>query len=301
MSQWQRITSVPKLPVRARDGHKGEYGTVLVVGGARRMIGAPALTATAALRGGAGLVVMATPALVQLAVASLCECATSVPLKTDSTGALTAEAVRQLTTESRKADVLAVGPGMDVGVGRQNLVQAALRQDKPVVLDADGLNNLAAIDGWPALRTAPLVLTPHPGEFSRLTGKPVADIQADRETAVRDALTDWTAPAETDAPLVLVLKGAGTLVAEGDRLYVNDTGNPGMASGGAGDVLTGVIAAMLAQGLSPFDAACLGVWLHGRAGDLAAATVTEESLIASDLVAFLPDAMKDVVGGPPKD
>jgi NAD(P)H-hydrate epimerase len=248
-------------------------------------------------------------------------------------GGLAPGAVRQVLRAAAACDVLAVGPGMGVGAGQAAIVRAVLEQcDKPVVLDADGLNNLARIDGWPALRRCPLVLTPHPGEFSRLTGAKTADIQADRVGAAAAAVKEWLSaapggiaqgtspqrpgkpeplparrggagapPREAtprkesppgEAPLVLVLKGAGTVATDGRRVYVNATGNPGMATGGSGDVLTGVIAALVGQGLSPFDAACLGVYVHGLAGDLGAARLGEVSLTAWDLLDFLPGAFR---------
>ena len=292
----ERITEVPKLPPRRREGHKGEYGRVLVVGGSRGMVGAVALTANAALRGGAGLVTFAAPETVQLTIAALCPCATSLPLSCDESGLLGPESVREMLDVAKQCDVLAVGPGFAVGVGQQNLVLAALQQQRCVVLDADGLNNLAHLDEWWARRNCPVILTPHPGEFSRLTGKDIAQIQSDREGAVLSAMGEWTAPCTPESPpFICVLKGAGTIVSDTKRLYVNQTGNPGMASGGSGDVLTGLIAALLGQGLEPFEAASLGVHLHGRAGDLAAQQLSEASLIASDILGFLPQAMIEVV------
>jgi NAD(P)H-hydrate epimerase len=289
------IEELPVLPPREREGHKGDYGRVLVVGGSRGMIGAVALAANAALRGGAGLATFAAPETVQLAVAALCPCATSVPLACGADGELAAEAVRQVHQAAATADVLAVGPGMAVGLRQQTLVRAALEQERPLVLDADGLNNLAKIDGWPALRRCPVVLTPHPGEFSRLTARPVREIQADRQTAAAAAAREWAAGGPEQAgPLVLLLKGAGTVITDGRRARINETGNPGMATGGSGDVLTGLAAALLAQGLGAFDAASLAAHLHGRAGDLAAERLSQAALIASDLLGHLPAAMKEI-------
>ena len=287
---------IPQLPPRDRSGHKGEYGHVLIVGGSRGMIGAPALAAEAALRAGAGLATIAAPEPVQLFVASLCMCATSVPLTCDAAGLPAPAAVREMLEAAKACDVLAVGPGMGVSPGAMALVRAALEQEKPVVLDADGLNNLARIDGpggtvrWCELRRCPLVLTPHPGEFSRLTGRTVAAIQARRRNLAKTTAAVWRKAGSAEAPLVLVLKGAGTVVTDGTAAFVNCSGNPGMATGGSGDVLTGVIAALIGQGLSPMDSAVLGVHVHGLAGDLAAEEIGEVSLMASDLPAFLPDA-----------
>lgn len=288
------IPDLPHIPRRDRDGHKGNFGRILVVGGSRRMIGAPALAANAALRGGAGLVVIASPANVQFAVAMLAECATSIPLKCQATSELAPQAVTQVLEAAEKNDILAVGPGLAVGAKQQDIVRACLQQDKPLVLDADGLNNLAKIDNWPALRRCPLILTPHPGEFARLTGLDVPEIQANREQTARDALAAWRDAGNTDAPLILVLKGAGTVVTDGAQMYINTTGNPGMATGGAGDILTGLTAAMTAQGLDLFPATCVSVWAHGRAGDLAAADLGEQAIIASDLLDTLGDALMEM-------
>lgn len=291
--RWQAVTQAPPLPARPADGHKGDFGRVLAIGGSRGMIGAAALAANAALRGGAGLVAVATPQSIQLAVATLCPCATSIPLACDADGQLAAAAVAQALTAARQADVLAAGCGLAQGVTQQNLIRALLAQPLPLVLDADGLNALVKIPDWPSLRQCPLILTPHPGEFSRLTGRPINDLQARRCDAAFDAAAHWRHGGLMDIPLVLVLKGAQTVVTDAKRLYVNDTGNPGMATGGSGDVLTGLIAGLLGQLRNPFDAAVLGVRLHGRAGDLAADRLGQVSLIASDLLEYLPPAIRE--------
>ncbi len=278
------------MPSRRHDAHKGNFGRVLVVGGSRGMIGAPALATNAALRGGAGLVTVAVPEIVQLTVASLCPCATSIPLKCDKKGDLAPQAVGQMLTAAEASDVLAAGPGMGVSGGADNIVRAAIGQDKPVVLDADGLNNLARIDGWAGIVRCPLVLTPHPGEMARLTGKSIEQVQSNREASAIAAAQQWSGG--TGVPPVIVLKGAGTVVTDGLRVFINKTGNPGMATGGTGDVLTGLIAALIGQGLDLFEAACLGVHIHGLAGDLAAEKLGQTSLIASDLLDFLPVAIQ---------
>ncbi len=297
----KRVEEIPTLSPRPRDGHKGLFGHILIIGGSRGMIGAPALAGTAALRAGAGLVTLALPQSVQLASASICPCATSIPLPCDEGGELANEAIAAAFKAAESCNVLAVGPGMAQGQVQRMLIQAVLEQEKPAVIDADGLNNLAQIDDWPARRRCPLILTPHPGEMARLTGKPTKQIQDDREIAAALAIAGWTAAAEvTEAknppPLVLVLKGEGTIVTDGSQIYINDTGNPGMATGGTGDVLTGIISALLGQKLSPFDAAVLGVYLHGLAGDIAASDIGEVCLIASDLSDYLPDAFAETMG-----
>ncbi len=289
MPETQRVNSVAKLPKRRPDAHKGDFGRLLVIGGSDGMVGAPALTANAALRGGAGLVTMAVPRSIQQSAAQLCMCAMSIGLQCDGYGGLCGKAISHVSKAVAASDVIAAGPGFGVGTQQENVVRTLLSQDRPVVLDADGLNNLARIYDWAHSRTCPLVLTPHPGEFARLTGMSTADVQADREQAVLAAMDKWTQP--SDAELVCVLKGASTVVVADRVVYVNDTGNPGMATGGSGDVLTGVIAAFIAQGLGAFDAATLGVRVHGMAGDLAAAKLGEVSLIASDLLDYLPAAI----------
>ena len=286
MSDIERITQIPGLPPRDQSAHKGDFGRVLVVGGSRGMIGAPALSGNAAFRGGAGLVTLAVPQTVQLAVASLCCCATSIPLKCGDDGGLDAQAVSQIARAAESCDVLAVGPGMGVGTVQENIIRAVLAQERPVVLDADGLNNLAAIPNWAELRNCPLVLTPHPGEFARLTGLDVTTIQAGRESAAIEAAGQWAG--ENRPPPICLLKGAGTVVTDAAKVYVNDTGNPGMATGGSGDVLTGLVAALIGQGLAPFDAACLGARIHGLAGDIAAEEFGEVSMTGSDLIDCLP-------------
>jgi len=289
MTDIERITQIPGLPPRDQSAHKGDLGRVLVVGGSRGMIGAPALSGNAAFRGGAGLVTLAVPQTVQLAVASLCCCATSIPLKCDDGGGLDAQAVPQVARAAGSCDVLAVGPGMGVGTAQENIIRAVLAQRRPVVLDADGLNNLAAIPNWPELRNCPLVLTPHPGEFARLTGLDVTAIQSGRESAAIEAVSQWAR--ENCPPLICLLKGAGTVVTDATQVYVNDTGNPGLATGGSGDVLTGLVAALIGQGLAPFDAACLGARIHGLAGDMASEELGEVSLMATDIIDHLPAAI----------
>ncbi len=291
----EKINKLAKIPKRPRGAHKGDFGRVLVVGGCRGMIGAVGLAANAALRGGAGLVSFAAPDVVQKSIATTCPCATSVPLASGSDGELADYSVRQFRKALSQCDVLALGPGMGVGLGQQMLVRAALDQEKPLVLDADGLNNLVKIENWPAMRRCPLVITPHPGEFGRLRGMSTEEVQADREQLAVKAMHEWEDQHAEDMPdMVCALKGKGTIVTDGRRVYVNTSGNPGMATGGSGDILTGLIGALIGQGLELFDAACLGVFCHGRAGDLAAKEFGEVSLIASDLLDFLPQAIGEV-------
>ncbi len=286
------VRRLPLLPARRRDAHKGDFGRVLVVGGARGMIGAPALCANAALRGGAGLVRIAVESPLLEAVGTLAPCATAVGLPPLDRFAPPA-VWRVLGAAADAADVLAVGPGWSNDAARAAMLRRILSDAaRPVVLDADGLNNLARLPDWPAVvrrRTAssPLVLTPHPAEAQRLLDAARIEVDARRQRGAAAA-----ALAEASGA-VLVLKGAGTIVTDARRVYINRTGNPGMATGGSGDVLTGLIAALIGQRLSPFDAAVLGVFLHGRAGDLAARRLGEASMMATDLLDVLPDAFRE--------
>lgn len=283
------ITQLPALPPRPADANKGTFGRVLVVAGSRGMSGAAVLCGSAALRGGAGLVRVAAPAEVVPIVAAGNPCYTTVPLPQDEHGRLAPPAEAELLELARANDVVALGPGLGRGPGPTALAGAVVTQTTvPLVLDADGLNAFAGIADRLRNRPAPLVLTPHPGEFARLLDCDVPTVQARRqELAMRFA---------AEHGLVLVLKGHGTVVTDGQRLYVNTTGNPGMATGGTGDVLTGLIAALMGQRLEPFAAAQLGVYLHGLAGDLARDELGEVALIASDLLHYLPKAFRQGSG-----
>jgi len=282
------IAAPPRLPPRQPDAHKGTYGRVLVVAGSRGMTGAAVLCGSAALRGGAGLVQVACPADVQLTVAAGNPCFTTAGIACRADGTYSEACLEELARLAEPADVVALGPGLgsreDVGFLVRGLL--AMLPNKPVVLDADGLNVLAPLkaDGLPE-RSGPLVLTPHPGEFARLLGIPTAEVQSDRERLTVEFCRRHK--------LVLLLKGHRTVVSDGQRVYHNDTGNPGMATGGAGDVLTGLVAALIGQGLSVFDAAALGAWVHGRAGDLAAGELSQVALTAADLLDYLPRVFRE--------
>jgi NAD(P)H-hydrate epimerase len=277
----QRITDVPRLPERPSDGHKGTFGKVLIVGGSRGFSGAPALSAKAALRSGAGLVRVAAPASIQPIVAALDPCYTTVELPEDRQGQISESAIPQILKQADENDVIAFGPGVGTGRGAEHVLLTLLAiNDLPLVIDADGLNVLAALKGpgnWLRHKRASVILTPHPGEMKRLWGGLFREsLPSDRiEQAVRLA---------QHADCIVVLKGAGTVVTDGRCVYVNTTGNPGMATAGAGDVLTGVIAALWGQGLAPLDAAVLGVYAHGLAGDRAAEAFGQIGLIATDII-----------------
>jgi len=282
------VHELPRLPRRAPDGHKGTYGQVLVVAGSRGMAGAAVLAGRGALRAGAGLVRVACPAEVQPTVAAGHPCYTTVPLRQHADGTLGAGVAAELIELGRGANAVAIGPGLGQSDDAAALVKAVLRElpRTPTVVDADGLNALAPLGDEFRDRPMPLVLTPHPGEFARLAGVATHDAVARREELAVGLA--WKTGA------VVLVKGAGTVVTDGRRVYRNTTGNPGMATGGSGDVLTGVVGALLARGLAPFDAAVLGAWVHGRAGDRAAADLGQTALTAADLPEYLSAAFREL-------
>jgi NAD(P)H-hydrate epimerase len=279
-----QITKLPDAPVRPAQAHKGTFGTVIVLGGCETMIGAPALCASAALRSGAGLVKVAVPASILQAVIAIEPGATGIALSedADSTVALLADA------DPDDSAVLAVGPGWGADASRGELLERILGGRRCAVLDADGLNALAET-GRPRPRPGPpLVLTPHPGEFRRLAAP----------LGIREEPTDDRARPSAAANLaathdaVVVLKGRHSIVADAGRYSVNRTGNPALATAGSGDILTGVIAALCAQTMAPFDAASLGVHLHGLAADRWAKEHGQSGLTAFDLAEEMPKAFE---------
>lgn len=284
MKTIQMVTELPKLAKRSSDSHKGSYGKVLVIAGSRGMSGAAVLCGSAALRSGAGLVTVAVPEAIQDIVAAGNHCYTTRGFSWDSGGVL--NDLRVLTDD---IDIAAIGPGLgnhaEVGHTLANLL---VQLECPVVLDADALNALSSMPRTILKqRKFPTVMTPHPGEFAKLCGKTIPEVMRDREQLCADLAR------ERDC--VIVLKGHHTLVCDGNRMYRNASGNPGMGTGGSGDVLTGIIAALIGQRLPAFDAAVLGVWLHGRAGDHAADDLTQPCLIASDLIDYLPEAFGEIL------
>jgi NAD(P)H-hydrate epimerase len=257
---------------------------VFVVAGSRGMAGAAALVGNAALRTGAGLVQIATADAALDTVAALAPCCTTVPLPDDGAH-LSREAAQVVLAAAEGWHVVAMGPGLGQTDGVAAVVQAVLSHAAvPIVLDADSLNVLGrhAQAAFKAAR-APIVITPHPGEAARLLGVTVKEVQADREAAAARLAA---------LGAVAVLKGHGTVVCDGRRVYVNETGNPGMATAGAGDVLTGMLAALVAGGMAPLEAAVLGVWAHGRAGDLAAQKLGMLSVTALDILGCVPQAFR---------
>jgi NAD(P)H-hydrate epimerase len=282
-------TPLPTLRPREADNHKGDFGRALLVGGSRGMSGAISLSGQAALRSGAGLVTLAVPRSVLDVVASIepSYMTTALVDDDDHIGQAASETIVDL---AQNATAVALGPGLGRRPSLTDLVIGLYREiDKPMVVDADALFALAERKTALANPGGPRILTPHPGEFARIT-----DIQP--EGAARITAAAELARRDAEGKTVVVLKGHNTVVTDGTRFSINQTGNPGMATGGSGDVLTGIITALLCQGLAPFDAARLGVHVHGLAGDLAAEDLGQVSMIASDLIHYLPKAFRAVVG-----
>lgn len=277
------------FPPRTRDAHKGDFGHILIVAGSPGMAGAACLAASGALRSGAGLVTIAAPRSLNPVLALKPIEAMTLPLPETAGGALGSEAGETILRAAARFDAAVIGPGLGRSPETEEMVRTlVLSLRVPMVIDADGLHALCAETAVLGRARAPLVLTPHVGEMARLAGCGTSAVLADRRgTAEGFARLRG---------LVLVLKGAQTLVASPDaEASINASGNPGMATGGSGDVLSGVIAAFLGQGMAPRDAARAGVFVHGDAGDRAAARLGERGMIASDIVDRLPAAIEALV------
>ncbi|HKH47301.1 MAG TPA: NAD(P)H-hydrate dehydratase [Thermoanaerobaculia bacterium] len=280
------------LPPRERSGHKGSYGHALLVAGAPGKAGAAILSARGAVRAGAGLVTIGVPEPILQTVDLGSIESMTLGLPAGSSGLISAEAVERVLDAARGKAVLALGPGLGQEPETAEAIRRIVREAPlPVVADADAVNAFAGRAGDLKARSDATVLTPHPGELSRLLGIQTSEIQDDRVAAARRAA------AETGA--IVVLKGSLTLIAAPDGdVWINPTGNPGMATGGSGDVLTGLVAGLIAQreafALDVIDAVKLAVCLHGLAGDLAAARMGEQALAAGDLLDFLPAAFAEL-------
>ena len=282
--EWVRML----LPRRRQSSHKGSFGRVLVIAGSEGMTGAAYLCAQGALRVGAGLVTVGCPASVNDILEVKLTEAMTFPLPETYSRTLDTRALALILELAEEASVVAIGPGLSREPETAVLVRRlAARVEKPMVIDADGINALADAAMILEGDHAPVVLTPHPGEMARLMGIATEKVQARRAYFAEAAAKRFRS--------AIVLKGARSIVAERGRpLTVNPTGNPGMASGGTGDVLTGMVAGLIAQGLLPFEAAAAATYLHGLAGDIAADRVGEASMVANDLLEALPAAIRGV-------
>ncbi|MCM8795325.1 MAG: NAD(P)H-hydrate dehydratase [Candidatus Omnitrophica bacterium] len=277
-----------RLLQRRPEAHKGDFGHILLIAGSARFSGAGVLAAEAAMRSGAGLVTLGIPKHLNNAIIKIKpKEVMTLPLP-DKEGTLSLAAFRNIEEFIKNIDILAIGPGLGKEQSTQKLVRKLVREiNKPRVIDADGLNalvgHLELLTTHYSLLTT--ILTPHPGEMARLLGISIKKVQSKRKELAWKFAKDYK--------LTVVLKGYNTVVADyKDNLYINKTGNPGMATAGSGDVLTGMIAAFLAQGLDAFNAAKYAVYLHGKAADLAAQEKTQLGMIASDIIKKIPEAIK---------
>ena len=273
-----------RLPSRPLDSHKGSFGHVLVVAGSRNYVGAAYLSSVAATRIGAGLVTLATPCSVYKIAASKLTEIIHLPLPEDEEGRVHPDAADLILNSLHRYNALLVGCGLGWSQGTVEFMERLLLKDGPVVptlIDADGLNNLSGLPQWWRRLGGPAAVTPHPGEMATLAGIAVPQVQKDRVETARRWATNWNVD--------LTLKGAHTVIAHpGGAVRVSPFANPGLASGGTGDVLSGIIAGLMAQGLSTADASCCGVYLHGLAAETVRENLGEAGPVASDLIGELP-------------
>ncbi len=281
---WEHVCS--SFPRRKRDSHKGTFGTLLCITGRDSMPGACALSTLAALRSGAGLVKVATTQHNVPILASQIYEAVYLPMQTDNTGGISWEQNQDILQSAiTMASAILIGCGLGNTIATQQLVRETVRlANCPVVIDADGLNALAACIDIMQEQKSNWILTPHPGEMARLIKSSTSAVQADRSACALHFCETFSG--------TLVLKGAGTIVQQGTTSMQNPTGNPGMSRGGSGDVLAGMIASFAAQGILPYQAACAGVYLHGLAGDLAAEQYSEQAMLPQDLLHCLPQVFR---------
>lgn len=274
------------LPRRDKFSHKGTFGRVGIISGSLGMTGATYLSSMAALRTGSGLVYSIVPdSLKEVLSIKLTE-AIIKPVEDRSTGHFTMDSFQQIIHIIEGMDAIAIGPGMGVDEERVELVRKILLEyKKPVILDADGIN-LISLDPTILMdRQGDTIITPHPGELSRLLGVSIGEIQKER--------VEYSKLTSNKYNVITVLKGANTLVTDGkEKVYKNNTGNPGMATAGSGDVLTGMITSFIGQGISPYEGAVLGVYCHGLAGDLASRDKGEYGMIARDILDNIPYSIK---------
>lgn len=267
------------LPDRETDAYKGDFGKILLLCGSRGFTGAAYLAAMGALRSGAGLVFLGVPESIYAIEAVKLNEAIVFPLP-DEGGKLSKDAIPEILERLPKMDAVLVGPGLGQSTGVFDVVKTVLdRADCPVVLDADGINVVAAHRDILRGRTAPTILTPHAGEFARLGGA-----AGDRQAAAEEMAQDLKC--------TVLLKGHNTVITDGVSTYINPTGNPGMAVGGSGDVLSGIIVSLLGQSIAPLEAAACGAWLHGAAGDLCAGEIGQYGMLPTDMVNVLPRLLK---------
>lgn len=278
------------IPLRSSDSNKGDYGKVFIVTGSAGMTGSGCLCAKAALRSGAGLVYVGAPKSLAFIYGSSLVEPIIIPVEDGKKGYISSGSLAQILNTMERMDVIAIGPGLSINDDTKAIVNGIIRKSKiPLILDADAINSIASDVSVLNELKVEAVITPHPGEMARLCGLTVEEVQADRIKVASEFAEKWH--------VTVALKGSRTIVALPDRkIFVNTTGNPGMATGGSGDVLTGIIAGLVGQGINPGDAAVAGVYLHGLAGDAAAAKKGMHGMIAGDIVEDLPYAIEGTRG-----
>lgn len=288
VEMWEPADYATLVPRPARDAHKNSRGRVLIVGGSGMYPGAVALAALAAARCGAGYVALAVPESVAPILQTKLSSAVVIGCAENPNRTLASKAAEEILELAREYDAVVLGPGMTLAHGAIQVARRIVNEaEAPLVVDADGLNALVDACGMLTSRAAPTVLTPHPGELGRLLDTTASEIQSDRLSYA----TKLAGPRRA-----CVLKGAHTVIAGRDRRIVNLPGGPELATAGTGDVLAGMIGALLAQGLEPLEAGTLASYVHGRAGERAASHLTEISVIAEDVVDHIPDALMELVG-----
>ena len=267
------------LPDRKECAHKGDFGKILLLCGSRGFTGAAYLAAMGALRSGAGLVFLGVPESIYAIEAMKLNEPVVFPLP-DEGGKLSRGAIPEILSRLPQMDAVLMGPGLGQSEGTFQVVKTVLeRADCPVVLDADGINVVAPHKDILRGRTNPTVLTPHAGEFARLGGN------ADDRVAAAEEMA-------RDTGCIVLLKGHNTVITDGKTTYINPTGNPGMAVGGSGDVLAGIIVSLIGQGIGPLEAAACGAWLHGAAGDICGAEIGQYGMLPTDMLNVLPRLLK---------
>jgi len=280
--------SITKLPSRKADSHKGDFGRVCIIAGSAGMTGAAALAGRACLRAGAGLVRVAVAKSSLPIVAAIEPSYTTIALAEDERGRISFDAMTTILNAAEENDVIAFGPGVGVSDDIKRIIEKLIMiPDLALVIDADGLNNLSKLRNWHENLKASVILTPHPGEMKRLWASVIREQMPNDRQEIAGRFAELT-------NTTVVLKGSGTVVTDGERVFTNTTGNAGMATAGSGDCLTGIIAALKAQKMSFFDSAVLGAYIHGLAGDIAAKNKGQVSLIATDIVDCIPNAFMKI-------
>jgi len=274
-----------KLPARSADFHKGSCGKVLFICGSEQYLGAPVFSAQSFLKSGGGLSYLATVKTIAPQIAARGSEIVLVPQEVTDTGSIEYKNKSKLVQKSEECDLVIIGPGLSLNDETQKLTRELIQEiEKPVLIDGDGLTAISIDPSILKNRTAPTVLTPHPGEMARLLGSTIAEIDQNKTEILQEKSAEWKT--------IIVLKGAHSkIVMPNGRVYINLSGNPGMATAGSGDVLTGTIAGMYGIGLNFEDAIRMGVFIHGFAGDLAASDIGEDGIIASDIMNYIPEAL----------